>query len=119
MLDLFPVAHRAVVDLEHAIAGLEARACRDAAVEHVADHRATDHRVPRVEREVDDDGQHEVRGRPGEHDHEALPERPAREAASGLRSASSRRGDLAFDAEDPDVATDRKYGDLVLGLAER
>ena len=53
MLDLFPVAHGAVVDLEHAVAWLEPGARGDAAVEHVADHRAADHRVTRVEREVD------------------------------------------------------------------
>jgi len=39
VLDLFPVAHRAAVDLHHAIARLEPGARRDAAVEHVADHR--------------------------------------------------------------------------------
>ena len=63
---------------------------------------------PGEEHEVDDHGQDEVRGRAGEHDHEALPQRTAREAAPGV-------GALPFVvagpsiAEDPHVAAEREH----------
>jgi hypothetical protein len=75
------------------------------------------------EHEVDDDRQHEVRRRSCEHDHEALPQRAAREATpdvAALPGLGLGRGlALTLDPEDADVPADREHADLVLGLAQR
>ena len=57
------------------------------------------------------------RPRPGEHDHESLPERARREAAAGIALVVGGFV-LTLDPEDAHVAADRKGADLVLGVAE-
>jgi hypothetical protein len=110
-----PVADRAAIDLEHAIAGLELGLRGLAAIEDVADHRRGQHGVAREEDEVDDHRQDEVRGGAREHDDEPLPQWTPGEAAAGIGTA---RGGIGLDPENADVTADRERADLVLGLAE-
>ena len=87
------VADCAAVDLEDVVAGLDAGTRRGTTIEHIADHRRGQVECPANRDKVDDDGQEKIRGRPGEHDEQALPQRAAGEASAvGVG--------LALDAED-------------------